>query len=633
MSPSLSARMLTIVLPLLAALVVLTALVSYPDWTLTDPSILQLHEGRFNARQSDKPPPADDAGWQRMQLPHDWRRLPQTLSTGWYELALPPGTSDEARGIYIAAQLDASVYLNDVLIGDGRMQPPVPRNFNHPLLFPVPQQLLQPGDNRLQIRVATEPAGLGGLAEVRVGPGKFLLSPQMWQRRLQVVAPKVVVIVSFAMALPLLGLWIRRRDKAFGWFAVAAVAWSMVNLDFCIPDLPVATRWWNWFLLSCTAWVSCAYPAFVHRFVHLRNERLERWLSVHAIAYPLLLAALPDHETMYFVGTAIFNPLHGALGLYCCLRLYQAWVYRDDGNARLMLAVSVFTLIIAAHDALVVSPLWTGHYSRFVFLGAPLLIGAFVWGLLGRFLQALDQAESLNREMEARVEDKTRKLQASYDQLRQLEVERMLLAERTRIMRDMHDGVGGQLVATLCAVELGTSDLEQVKEDLRSALNDLRLVIDSLDPDEISLHEVLYSFRGRMEVTLERTGLWVDWDIAEIPADFIIGPHKTLQIIRVLQEAVANVLKHAGAAHMRITCQLESAADGARSLLVEVVDDGRGYRPDVRRGRGLPNMRRRAESIGARFRAESGPQGTVVQLVLPEHSIVATVPDPLTVGL
>jgi len=632
MSPTRTARLLTILLPVLAALAVLGALVSYPDWTLSDDSILQLREGRFNARPGDQPPAPDAAGWQRMQLPHDWRRLPQPIGSGWYELPLPPGPPGEIRAVYLAAQLNAAVYLNQTRIGDGRLQPPVSRNFNAPQLVPIPPQALRPEGNRLLIHVATEPAGVGGLAEVRVGPAERLLLPQIWQRRLQVVAPKVVVIVTFAMALPLLGLWIRRRDKAFGWFAVTALGWSLVNLDFCLPDPPGGAHAWNWFLFSCVAWVCCAYPAFVHRFVQLRNDRLERALRVYALAGPLLLAAMPDHETMFRLATVLFNPLHGAIGLYCCLCLYRAWSRHGDHNARIMCMVSVFALVTATHDALVIGPFPLGHYTRFVFVGAPLMIGAFVWGLLGRFLQALDHAESLNCEMEARVQEKTRQLQASYDQLRQLEVERMLLAERTRIMRDMHDGVGGQLVATLCAVELGTSDLEQVKDDLRAALNDLRLVIDSLDPDEVSLHEVLYSFRGRMEMTLERTGLWVDWDIAEIPADFIIGPHKTLQIIRVLQEAVANVLKHAGAAHMRIACQLETAADGSRSLLVEVVDDGRGYRPDVRRGRGLPNMRRRAESIGARFRAESGAQGTLVQLVLPEHSIVATVPDPLTVG-
>ncbi|HSW13365.1 MAG TPA: ATP-binding protein [Solimonas sp.] len=634
--PSTATRLLTLLLPLAAGVALIIVLLGFQRWSLPEERI-ELVQGRFLVGGAAVARPEEgDPRWQPVQLPHDWRDIRPGVAVGWYELALEmPERPGQTWALFVPqAQMTVAAWLNGTPIGvGGSMESPVSRNFNRPRLLPVPGELLHPGRNSLLLQIATEPVGNGGLGRVYAAPLSALPLAHTWQYRLQVAAPKMVVVLMWAMSLPLLALWLRQtRDKAYGWFAATALAWSQANLDFCVIDPLLAARWWDWFLFSCIGWMSCAYPNFVLRFTGQSRPRLQRALGAYALGYPLLLALLPSHEAMYFAATHVFNNLHGLMAAYCCLQLYRSWLRHGDGNARLMLVFSLFGFAFAMHDALVLGPIWIGHYSRFLYVGAPFLIGAFVWGMLGRYMQALDQTESLNREMEGRIREKTRQLQASYDQLRHMEIERMLLAERTRIMRDMHDGVGGQLVATLCAVELGTSDLEQVKDDLRAALNDLRLVIDSLDPDEVSLHEVLYSFRGRMSSTLERAGLWVDWDIHELPTNFIVGPHKTLQIIRVLQEAVANVLKHAGAVHMRISCQVETDAEGRRCLLVEVDDDGLGYPADVRKGRGLPNMRRRAESIGARFVADSGKQGSRVLLILPEHAVPVLVPDPLAPG-
>ena len=89
---------------------------------------------------------------------------------------------------------------------------------------------------------------------------------------------------------------------------------------------------------------------------------------------------------------------------------------------------------------------------------------------------------------------------------------------------------------------------------------------------------------------------------------------QALEVLRLLQEALANIIKHAGARSIAISAQGAEAG-----VLVQVVDDGVGFdtaQPDA--GRGLPNMRERARLLGGRLTIESSRGGgTAVRLWLP----------------
>jgi signal transduction histidine kinase len=112
----------------------------------------------------------------------------------------------------------------------------------------------------------------------------------------------------------------------------------------------------------------------------------------------------------------------------------------------------------------------------------------------------------------------------------------------------------------------------------------------------------------------------MDWRVQELPrlADF--GPQKALQVMRILQEAVANIIKHAGADLVTVETRLVPGPDGAERVWVTVQDNGRGLcTGGVSQvpGRGLYNMRRRARAIGAGLEVEDIGGGTRVALWLP----------------
>jgi signal transduction histidine kinase len=187
--------------------------------------------------------------------------------------------------------------------------------------------------------------------------------------------------------------------------------------------------------------------------------------------------------------------------------------------------------------------------------------------------------------------------------------------ERERLMRDMHDGVGSQLMATLNAFERGQLPSAQVGELLRECIEDLRLVIDSLDAGEHTLAAALANLRYRIEPRLAAAGLGLVWDV-DAMAGSRLAPGAVLHVLRVVQEALNNALKHAQATRLSVRAIDEPSTGTFR---VEVSDDGVGGLPTTRTGaattgRGLDNMRQRARSLGGELELVAQTRGTSVRL-------------------
>ena len=98
-----------------------------------------------------------------------------------------------------------------------------------------------------------------------------------------------------------------------------------------------------------------------------------------------------------------------------------------------------------------------------------------------------------------------------------------------------------------------------------------------------------------------------------------VKPHAALQLLRVAQEALTNVLKHAHAS--RVQVRLRQAGD---LLELQVEDDGRGGgAAPTDSGRGMSNMRARAQQLGGRLDVRNGDEGTCVCLQVPMNAVLA----------
>jgi signal transduction histidine kinase len=248
---------------------------------------------------------------------------------------------------------------------------------------------------------------------------------------------------------------------------------------------------------------------------------------------------------------------------------------------------------------------------------APPLLAVIGWVLLRRFVGALRQSEALAADLGRRVDAKRRELEETDARLRVVERARILAEERERIVREMHDGLGSYLVSTLALLDAEADDVPRAAVDraIRAALADLRLMIGALEPLEGDLAAALAMLRQRMQPQLESAGIRVDWQVSDVAPIHDFGPRRVLQVLRILQEAVTNVLKH-GAARSITVRTAAGAPDGA--VAVEITDDGRGLGATrAAAGRGLQHMHERAAAIGATLEVVGSTAGTTVRLRIP----------------
>ena len=207
--------------------------------------------------------------------------------------------------------------------------------------------------------------------------------------------------------------------------------------------------------------------------------------------------------------------------------------------------------------------------------------------------------------------------------------QRAIVDERERIARELHDGLAQVLgyvhtKATAVRLLLGrqqteaaTAQLAQLEEaarglfvDVREAILGLRMTSRGDQPLASLLREYAHHFEQFSEVPVEVVSS-PGVDALSLPAD------TELQLLRIVQESLTNIRKHAHATCIQLTV---GQRDG---LEIVVSDNGRGFEPAQSHplGRpqfGLVSMRERAEAIGAEFSIQSQPgQGTRMAVHLP----------------
>jgi signal transduction histidine kinase len=192
--------------------------------------------------------------------------------------------------------------------------------------------------------------------------------------------------------------------------------------------------------------------------------------------------------------------------------------------------------------------------------------------------------------------------------------------ERQRLRRDLHDGLG----PSLSGVGLGLQALHdaravddqaaadrllaRIRDEVATAVREVRRILDDLRPavldgtrlpDAIRRHAAAVS-TGPIEVSV---------DAADLP---ILPPAVETAAYRITQEALTNVVRHAGAHHAHVTLDTSDAA-----LTITVTDDGHGINSSTHRGVGLTSMRQRAQALRGTLRVDSGDHGTTVMAILP----------------
>ncbi len=202
--------------------------------------------------------------------------------------------------------------------------------------------------------------------------------------------------------------------------------------------------------------------------------------------------------------------------------------------------------------------------------------------------------------------------------------------ERHRLASDLHDSVSQTLFSMTLhtrALQLGVQQsgdghgrlvrgLAELRNLTHSALSDMRSLIFQLRPDTLHDEGLVNVVRKHAHDVASRENLDVRVQASEdrLPLD----ERAEEELLRVIQEALHNSVKHARAS--RVDIRLVESAEVPGTLVVEVTDDGVGFDPDIRRPGhlGLETMRERTVRLGGRLTFESSSVGSTVRAVLPD---------------
>ncbi len=364
------------------------------------------------------------------------------------------------------------------------------------------------------------------------------------------------------------------------------------------------------------AWVMLLIFMFALRFAqHRRFPRFELGLAAFVLASSLL--SIPVMGRLYdsVVVLHLANAVVGVLGTAFVVR-----VAKREGSVELrwISASLVAGLVLGLHDLGMLAGWWGAEHIYLMPFSTLIVLASFLYAVQCRYIGAMRQNEHANVQLAQRLVEQGSTLQQQHDRLRESERQQALLVERQRLMQDMHDGLGSSLLSAMVAVEQGSMDQDKVVEVLRECVDDLRLVIDSLEPVGHDLVSLLATMRYRLGKRLQAGGLVMEWDVQDLPPLEWLEPPDALHVLRLMQESLANVLKHARATRVRI-----STRHLGHSVEIRVEDDGEGFDIETaRRGRGLKSQQRRAQRLGGRVTFESSlGHGTRMCLRLPVQRV------------
>jgi signal transduction histidine kinase len=564
-------------------------------------------------------PPDDGAAWQPVRLPDDWHNSrPGVTGVGWYRfaLALPAGPRG-MYSIYIPRRTARriSFFVNGALIGVGFIRGDARvLNFDAPQRFAVPPTLLRPGANVLHIMVDGSADLRQGLSRVTVGPGGLTFPTFSRRVALQVDSRWAFGGAALLAGSIALAFWVRRRgDTVMFWFSAAALTWALMSVpwsDAEFGELGFAND-----LLNFPLRFAYAAPLFV-LCLRVANRRAPKgesaiWLFTIAGA---VLTPFVDESSRGVILTI------WSVAYLIVLSLLLALLLNTQAAKGGVAGLAMLAAVLAGVTVLNLCDLgrWMGWLDydslTLTYFHVPLVLFAIGVTIVDRHFIAVAAVERSKIDLEAQVLQKTREIEASYQQLREAERGRVQTLERGRIMADMHDGVGASLLSLLSMVQSGKAEPPAIERRVWEALLELRLVVDSLSPVDGDLAVVLGNVRHRMREPIEDSGVRFVWQVAELPPVDYLTPRAILAIQRIVLEAIANALQHARAR----TITVRTRVDG-QGLLIQVIDDGIGFDPaKAWRGRGLANLHNRARSIGAEVEIDTSTQpGTSVTLRLP----------------
>ena len=301
------------------------------------------------------------------------------------------------------------VFLNGRLIEDTRSI-----GYAHPVraVITLPPLMLRLGDNELAVEV--EHRIQGGLSRLRVGPMAELMREETHHVLRSDELPRSLNMAMTLLAVFLLLVrWKRPSERSMGLFGALALLGSVRNYSYYLQVslLPVGVG--DWFYFSAQVWTILMFAAFALS-LHTQRQRtwVDRSIMVAAVAVPLVGAVTAPFGGLTVLRTVVYPCL--LVGGVVSLGIIWRAMRQDRSPMNIALVAGFGLLMLAGlHDY----AFQQGHLPVTDFFwvpyAMPLAFGVYGLMQMNRFVRVMNEVETLNQELEHRVQQRTRALQAA----------------------------------------------------------------------------------------------------------------------------------------------------------------------------------------------------------------------------
>jgi len=529
------------------------------------------------------------------------------------------------------------VYLNGVWL-DGFPRSTADDRFMwyRPLMVQLPTKLLRPsGPNELVIdytswepHLTFAPVYFG-----EVAPIAFITEALDFVGGTLASASKAF---CFLAGIFMVGVWlVNRSDATFGLIGAVALFWACVYTLSLWVHLPPSWRdAWLWGFYACTGALNALTILFILRFI---GQALSRTMMVL-----LVLSSSAAAVVFPFLSNrGAVQLAHVWIWLMLPLQVWALWrlglhVRRTRSLMSLaLLALLAIAGLLIVHDFYVmahrIGPLSdTAPNSLMRLLGTPMylthlalppMLIVMARAHLLKYGESMKRVREANRILSDRLRRRELELALAYDRQSSLERQAATQEERDRIYQELHDGIGSRLVTTLFSVRDGIGTQAQLEQSLLELLQGVRaLVSNSPQREEREFQDVLFDYCIDLDSLLSGKNFQLEYEIAS-GHEFVMLDDGSRELLRVVEETVANTLKYANASLVRIELHQTDT-----SLLLSIMDNGKSALPQdlpqrpafgTSTGRGLTHMRERVAHLGGQYEFELTPTGATTWVAVP----------------
>jgi signal transduction histidine kinase len=549
-------------------------------------------------------------------LPYRWDAAHGGIEgKAYFQLPFSSSDAAEPQALFIARVGNTyEVVLNGVVLGTkGRPGDPYADN-KKPVFFNIPAGLLRE-KNMLDIAITAQSGRHAGLTPVVLGPVNEVRDIYLASWHERQTGYFVIGIISSVLGALALLLWLRQHESMYVFYGLAELLFAFRISDGQFDVSPLPWPWWGIFGFSAQAIGTALILKFSLSVMDRHHGALKH------ICNGFMLLTLPVMALSLFGG---WPPLVSAWkGVSALISIVVAVVIVPQGlrsgvsEQRIVAGAYMLVIVALIRDTFIFKNL-PGYYGVVWTVYAWVLFSiSMAWIIAERMRKSTQEIAIMNQTLSRRLAEREAELNAVFAQQTQSERQQAMQEERQRLTRDMHDGLGSQLLGALHLAQNPAVARDTVAHQLRETLDHLKLTVDAMQDTEGDIASLLGALRYRLGPRLEAAGVQLAWSVEALPAvaGWTLQQSRDLQMI--LFEAFSNLITHAGASHATLRAVQDA---NQRQLLITLEDNGRGFNVDAaikEGGHGIANMHLRAARINAQLHIERTSNGTKTTLTLP----------------